>query len=357
MNLLASKKKISTIGLDLDDHEFRAVQLVRQGAKASVQAWAIFPRLHPQGENESSPSGLPLREEMMWASSILHRRGFSGSVISCAPRTRDCSQHVIDLPPHDSGAPLEQIARLEVARVRKCDPGDFELGYWALPQRGRSSESMAVACSSPIISDMINSYQTGGLDVSAIDLPELAIMRGVLDTESLAMPPAEPQIDAVLYVSWSSALAVVTLGHRIVYVRRIEHGASMVWAQATERFGLSVMSARAVLGDHDANDQGEQLDKIRSACWSSLAKELASELDVALAYVSHGFRMAPLGRVVMCGYGSANATVTDQLDQVLGIPMAISAPGPIAAALPQDNEKTLGARLTLAYGLAARFDT
>lgn len=357
MSLLSTKTQTSTIGLDVDDHEFRAVQLRRVGNTAKVIAWAVFPRQHDQATHQATAAGAPAQDEMQWASSILARRGFVGSLVTCVPRTRDCSQHVIELPPPESGAPIEQLARVEVARARKCEPNSFEMGIWSLPQRGRTNETMAVACPKPVVHDLIQAYESGGLEVAGIDLPELAIMRGALETKSFSMLSADPRIDAVLHTSWNSALAVVTLGQRIVYVRRIERGAGTVWAQAIERYRLSRNSAQAVLGGADARDCPEQLEKIRTACWSGLAKELASELDVALAYVSHGFRMAPLGSIVLAGYGAKNATLASQLDRVLGIPLIRSAPEPLVQQIGDVDGDEFASRLTLAFGLAARFDS
>lgn len=353
----STKNQISTIGLDVDDHEFRAVQLRRVGNSTKVLAWAVFPRRNDLSTQECTVAGAPAPEEMQWASSILARRGFVGSLVTCVPRTRDCSQHVIELPPPESGAPIDQLARAEVARARKCEPNSFELGIWPLPQRGRTNETMAVACPTPVVHDLIGAYERGGLEVAGIDLPELAIMRGALETKSFSLPSAEPRIDAVLHTSWNSALAIVTLGQRIVYVRRMDRGASTVWTHATERFGLSRNSAQAVLGDRDASDSTEQLDRIKTACWSSLAKEIASELDVAVAYVSHGFRMAPLGSIVMAGYGARNATLEAQLDQVLGVPLVSSEPEPLVQQIGVTEGNAFASRLTLAFGLAARFDS
>lgn len=354
---IGTSKQTSPIGLDVDDHEFRAVQLERVGNTVKVLSWAVFPRLNDSGTHETTASGAPAAQEMAWAASILSRRGFVGSLVTCVPRTRDCSQHVIELPPPESGAPLQQLARVEVARARKCDPASFEMGIWPLPQRGRTSETMAVACPTPVVLDLIDAYERGGLQVAGIDLPELAIMRGALQTKAFSMPSAEPCIDAVLHISWNSALAVVTLGQRIVYVRRMERGASCVWTHACERFGLSRSSAQVVLEDREGRACTDQLAKIKASCWSKLATELASELDVAIAYVSHSFRSSPLGSIVLAGYGASNATLGAQLDHLLGIPRISSVPEPLGPQLIEEGDSGLGSRLTLAYGLAARFDS
>lgn len=356
MSLLARTTKRSSIGLDVDDHEFRAVQLVREQGSVRATAWAVFPRLHQDRDAQEGSFGVPSEDELAWASTILSRRGFKGSTVSLAPRTRDCTQHVFELPPPESGAPLEQIARSEIARARKCGPMDFEMGYWSLPQRGRTNETMAVVCPSRVIETMIDSYESVGLETVGIDLAEVAVIRGVSEQLSCNSSGGEPMIDTVLHLGWASTLAIVTLGDRIVYVRRVGRGASEVWNHAINRFGLSPKGARAVLGDFDTPDQDAQLEKIRLGCWNALSKEVASELDVAVAYVSHSFRMVPLGRIVMSGFGTQNTQMRAQLDQTLGIPAVSAAPSALVEAIPASTPGDLPSRLAFAYGLAARFD-
>jgi len=350
------KAQRSSIGLHADPHEFRAVQLIREGDTVRVGAWAIFPRLGKETENLEVPQGLPAEEELRWASSILSRRGFHGHDLSCAPPSRVCTQHVFELPPPDSGAPLELLARAEVARERRCEPQDFQIGFWGLPQRGRTSETMAVACSKGIVDGMISAAHAADLEVTGIDLPELAILRGVHEQVDAVNADGETPIHSILHVGWEHSLAIVTLGERLVYVRRIPHGASEAWELATERYGLSVNSARAVIGDYGFTRIDEQLERIRLSCWSGLSKRIASELDVAFAYVSHSFRMAPLGRVVMSGYGATNATMHTRIDEVLGLPILSGAPRVLAESIPEGQSESLTPRLAYAYGLAARFD-
>lgn len=356
MSLLAKKRQLSSIGLDVDDHEFRAVQLVREQGSLRAVAWAVFPRLHQDRDAEDGSFGVPGEEELAWASMILSRRGFKGSTVSIAPRTRDCTQHVFELPPPESGAPLEQLARAEIARARKCGVGDFEMGYWALPQRGRTSETMAVVCPARVIESMIDSYESVGLETVGIDLAEVAIIRGVSEQLSCNSSGGEPMIDTVLHLGWGSTLAIVTLGDRIVYVRRVGRGAGEVWDHALGRFGLSNKGARAVIGDFETPEHDTQLEKIRLGCWNALSKEIASELDVAVAYVSHSFRMVPLGRIVMSGFGAQNSQLRSQLDLTLGIPAVSAAPSALVEAIPASTPGDLPSRLAFAYGLAARFD-
>ena len=146
MITFAKSTQVSSIGLDVDQHEFRAVQLVRSNGTIRVQSWAVFPRQHVSTDASSVPNVMPDDQELLWAKSILDRRGFWGHDISVAPDSDTCSSHNFELPPLDSGAPLDQLARMEVARDRRCPPEAFEFGHWSMPGRGRSKENLAVAC-------------------------------------------------------------------------------------------------------------------------------------------------------------------------------------------------------------------
>lgn len=347
----------SGIGLHVDAHEFRAVQLAKAGDEVRVSAWAVFPRLANPEPRTDPEKVLPGHDELRWASSVLARRGFVGRDISLAVPARLCTQHVLELPPADSGAPVEMLARGEVARERRCEPQDFALGMWGLPARGRSSETMVVACANGVVSGMIESAQEVDMAVSGIDFTELAVLRASQDHLPETNADGEVPINTVLYVGWDTSVAVVTLGTRLVYVRRIAQGVSSVWELATGRYALSSDSARAVLGDYQLSDEGGKLGRIRSACWTPAIKGLASEVDVAIAYVSHIYRMAPLGRVVISGYSSEDESLRSQLDDIIGIPVEGGAPSRLREQGGVRCTAEMASRLTVAYGLAARFDS
>jgi hypothetical protein len=46
---------------------------------------------------------------------------------------------VLEMPPKSSTAPIEQLARMELARTQKCAPDSFEMGFWELPITGRGA--------------------------------------------------------------------------------------------------------------------------------------------------------------------------------------------------------------------------
>ncbi len=351
MAMLGTKSKLSSIGLDVDAHEFRAVQLMESGDELRLIASAIFPRR--ESHETRDPDALPSVDELEWATAILGRRGFVGTNTSITLPTAQCSSHIFELPPASSGAPVEQLAKIEVARSRKCAPTEIELGHWELPAKGRTQETLAVAFPKALIDHAMERYDESGLTLAGIDLLELAVSRGA-HTGSVI---ADNEINATLHVGWTCSLAVLTLGKTVIYVRRIEHGVDSVWQAARDRYKLSEQSADAVVEGRYRQDCSKGSARLMRATWTKLAASLAAELDVAVAYVSHSFRMAPFGKIHLSGYGSTNPMIDEHIDKLLGIPIECAAPPSLMGALGQGPQAwAMASRLSAAYGLAARVD-
>ena len=352
---LQVRNKLSSIGLEIDAHEFRAVQLMRTRNVDHVVAWAVFPR--QEMIDSTQQTSLPDAEELRWAGSVLARRGFVGNKVSITPSTSVCSSHVIELPPADSGAPIDQLARMEIARERRCSPEDIEFGYWALPQRGKAQETLAVACPRSTVDSTLDLYEESGFVVTGLDLLELAVCRGGEARGQVADPADAQEINTHLHIGWTSSLAILTLGEKVIYVRRIEHGASQVWDVAMNRFQLSISGAEFVLTDESSEDDIASKHLVNQASWSGLAKTLSDELDIAIAYISHAHRMAPFGKIELSGYGATNPYINKSLDQVLGIPIQAAGPAALLCKIePVERGWSIASRLSTAFGLAARYD-
>lgn len=347
-------KQVSSIGLDVDHHEIRAVQLVRSGGAVRVESWAVFPRLH------STPNSalMPSVQELEWVKSILGRRGFVGNQVSIAPQSSVCSSHNFELPPIESGAPLDQLARMEVARDRRCQPEAFELGHWSMPGRGKSRETLAVACPRETIDQMIAGYSQADLIPVGMDFKELAMVRAHLHT--IESSQQEEQICGLLHVGWANSVAVICLGSQIVYIRRVDSGAEHAWNYLTSRCRLSERGANsllsnAILPEELHNHHG--VESMRHAAWAKPASMLSKELDTAIAYVSHSYRMAPIGDVLLSGYGTGESTIHDEVYSKIGTTVVNDQPPALREAISKVGVNELvGSRLTIAYGLAERFD-
>ncbi len=74
---------------------------------------------------------------------------FAGRKAVLAVPAEKLLRGIVELGPIESGAPIDQVARMEFARVHNRDPQSFEMVYWMLPpspaRQGRS-QLLAAAC-------------------------------------------------------------------------------------------------------------------------------------------------------------------------------------------------------------------
>ena len=128
---LSRRKSFSPIGVDVDGRSIAAVQLSLTGEGFQIEAATVLGRIGSQFP--------PEQPELHRLSEVLARQGFQGKKLVLGVPSDQVLASMLDLPPAGSGAPLEQIARIELARIHKCEPADLELAMWNLPPRQRAS--------------------------------------------------------------------------------------------------------------------------------------------------------------------------------------------------------------------------
>lgn len=337
------RPRLSPIGLDIGAAEIRAVQLCRRQDADEVVCSAVFPRL-----SEPGPARQLGTSEAAWMAGVLERRGFAGNRVSVFAPHGSCSAQIIDLPDRDSGAPAEVIARAEIARNRRCAPDRFELATWYLPQRGRGERGLAVACERTELEAHLDALEAGGLVPVGVDLEETALARAC-HTDLAAEPDS---IHAMLRIGWNATLGVLSLGPTVVYTRRFEIGVGPAIAKIRDNAGLSWNdAARVIDSDAATSEQPDPFETAARSMWAALVESLGREIDTAVTYVTHAYRTAPIGRVLIAGYGAARPEVVSGLDAALGMSVhAADAWNPEAGAIPAPS------RLAVAAGLAGRFD-
>src|SRR5690349_7590750 len=176
------------IGLDLYGREIKAVQAVRNGKGWRVECAVALPR----GEGALDAA------QAARIADVFARQGFKGrNVVLAAPVSKlECE--MLELPPRGSGAPMEEIARAEMASVAKLTQGSFEMACWDLPAppRGGGGTSMlAVALRHEDAQAVLNPLLSVGLDVVAIDTRAGALARAL-------SPLHLPETLAVLDLDW-----------------------------------------------------------------------------------------------------------------------------------------------------------
>jgi Tfp pilus assembly PilM family ATPase len=127
------------------------------------------------------------QQEAARLEAVLYRSGFEGRrVVACVPDGKLVTA-VLELPPRTSGAPLDQLARVELARVHKLEPGAFELACWDLPAPARAGDAthmMAAACPNADADTLLDAIESVGLHVIALDIKPWALTRACAPVSS-----------------------------------------------------------------------------------------------------------------------------------------------------------------------------
>jgi len=253
---------------------------------------------------------------------------------------------MLELPPVPERAAKLQLARAEVARSKKCLPKDFEIACWDLPQRGRSNESMAVACNKATLDSALDDLEQAGLCPLAVDLPEMAVVRALAEIE------ASPGITGILHIGWNDSLVVIMNQGVIVYHRRIETGLVEIHNRLSTQFTLDPQTVSYLLERIHSGELTEHERPLRGI-WQGFVRSVVENLDVAIGYVSHAYRSSELGSVYLSGYGGSSSDLFDQVDAKLGMPVH-TLMNPVLLASGYSPAEC--ARFAMPYGLAARFD-
>lgn len=301
------------IGVDLSGRWMKAVQPL------PGRSWPAVRIARPRPQD---PFG---REDAALLAGVLERTGFQGHRVVVSPAREAVIAEVLELPPRSSGAPLEQLAKLEIARTHKCDPASLELGLWELPAPGRAGDqshvfaaAMAFGKSTPII----DAFEACGLDVAAIDVPANALARA---HAAFGLP------DAMLDLGWSGALLCVVHAGVVVYERFIEDAAvSGLVDAAAERLGVPAEAIEAVM----TPDPGARNSHEDSPLWAELRgivgehlETTAQEVARSLAYMAHRYQSWHFNRLALSGDGACLPGLSERLAAELQVQVTVGCEG------------------------------
>lgn len=344
-----SGRRRTPIGIDIGGRYIKAAQLSRTRNGWRVEAAASFPRTGQQ-------AGID-RRQVRHVRDVLFRQGFTGKNVVVAVPRQSLMTGILELPPRASGAPLDEIARVEFARVHKCRPESVELAYWDLPRTARANEAthvMAAACSHASAGTILDAFEQEGLEVLALDIHAWAVARAckpVLGSES--------GITGVLDIGWGSAQLVLLRRDVVIYERAIgDAGLQPLSAALGKRLELDSESLDLLLleigarSDSDGQSkEGQAFDDIRSMISSHLDR-IVEELQASFSYAVHRYPDAAVERVLLLGGGASIPGAAEHLASALSTEVRavaptdlVDCPGPL---LEQYRDPTL----TVSIGLA-----
>ncbi|MDH3583146.1 MAG: pilus assembly protein PilM [Phycisphaerae bacterium] len=341
----------SPIGLDLGRRSFKAVQLARRGGGWHVTAATEIVRANGDG---SPPDAAEIRQLV----GTLWRHGFGGDQAVIAAPEEKLYSSMLDAPPRESGAPIEQIARMELASVSRRDPQSLEVACWALPQStSRSANShgslMAVGCGQDDADSVLSLFDGSGLFPVAMDLGGAALAR--------VCAPAEDRIVPVLDLGWRSGRMTIVYGGVIAYQRDlIETAIEPLWQRLAREMNTEDEVTGYLLNDVGlgrAADAGtgetgaEQAEEVQTLVRDHFA-EAMDELKLSFSYAQSQYGEEQLGQLVLVGGGAGIAGLPEHLSAKLE--MEVVAMTPAERAQCPSNLLTACAKpsLTLATGLA-----
>jgi type IV pilus assembly protein PilM len=338
----------SPIGIDYGGYAIKAVQLERARGSWRIHAALSLPLPVPNH---------PLDAHMVrFLRDSLHRQGFTGERVVLAAPTRQLEVDVLELPPASSGAPIHQIARMELARSAKIESDRFELGWWDLPapaRAGAASAVMAVALRHEHADAILDPFCTEGFHVVAMDTRPWAMARA-------ASPVAAPDgITAVLDIGWSGALMVLIHGGVVVYQRTMnEIGLGILARTLRDELKLAddeaefiLRSIGAATGDKSQPTEFSQAARVTELVGRFMDGMLA-EIQPAFDYAAHRYAEKPLKNLLLCGGGAGIAGVCDLLSARLSLPASVLAPAKIFSCPPELTQVCGDGAMTVALGLA-----
>lgn len=347
----------SPIGLDIGSQAIRAVQVTRSPrAQVRVQAVLDAPRSKPGAELDGA--------ECARIAALLDRRGFRGNrVVVCAPARETVSAH-LDLPARGAGVPLEQLARMEMARAGKSDPASFEMAVWDVPAPARAVQGthmLAVACPRDRIREILEALQSGGLEAIAMDARSLAQVRAVGASGFGGHGGAA----AILEFGWTSGLLTLVTAGVVVYKRSLaEAGLSRLHAALCEKLRIDpAVGAHLIRGVELRATPGERrrtLEAMGRAARSvaEFVDALVGEIQLSLSYVSHRYGSVATGpdgmvaKLLLAGGSAGMPGLAERMAFGLEMQVQPITPADVVAVRPGLLQQASTPALITALGLA-----
>lgn len=321
--------RTTPIGLDIGARRVKAAQWTVSRAGARLTAAACIDR--------ASPGAAPTAEEAALIRAVLDRQGFTGScVVTGAPSSRLVTG-VMELPPRSSGAPLDHIARAELARTNGLPAGAMEMAWWELPPGSRAVEGthvFAVALRHADADAMLDALEGGGFEVRALDAGLLALGRLALREPSAEAATGQRQVRGLVDLGATGATIAVLHGPTLVYQRTLgELGLSALHERLVGSLRVEPDVAALVVSKIglDAELTEEQrgwqlLDEARAAI-ADYADAVGSEIRASLTYAARRYASGGTDGVLLAGGGAESPGVAARIERAAEAPVRTLAAG------------------------------
>ena len=341
-------KTRSPIGISLDEQFITAAQLFRHGGRWRLDSAVRIPRDRPGAAIEA--------QEVRRLRDVLVRQGFVGRHVVVGLPAQVLFGSLLELPPRCSGAPVEMLARAELARMHDCDPHSIETACWDLPGERQTRDTthvMALACPHEVAEGLLDAFEQAGLDVEALDSELHATARACGE---LLSPDG---VTAILTLGWDTV--VLNMMHRgqIVYHRALAEVSMKHQAAAlAELLEVEPATIDAVWAQHN-NTAPQQRSAEEAALLETIAgilethwAEIVADLEAPFAYIQSEHTGREIERLLLTGFGAATGNVAEYFENHLHLMTQVVAPMDAISCSPALGDKARDPSLTVAVGLA-----
>lgn len=342
-------KSRATIGVDVGARSIKVAQLSLSGGKLQIAALSMLPRTNVGEEIEP--------EEILRMKRVLKRQGFSGHDVVLAAPENGLLPGVFDVPPKVSGAPVAQIARMELSRIHGVKPDSFEMVCWDPPDPGQSKSTMqaiAIGCPHETANAFIDLFENSGFRVRALDIRIAAAARACM---SLTAPP--PALTSILDIGWNSTKLLLVCGDRVIYERPFRNKClTKLRSKLGETFGITDEAADQVIsaiGFASADEAGELDRETVEVIRRMLRKHfdmMLEELEASFDYANYQYPGEGAKRLLLIGGGAKISGLSQYFHNTLGVEVRFVAPADILKSSSQDVTKAGHPAMTVAVGLA-----
>lgn len=230
--------QLSPIGLDIGSRRIKAAQLKISRSAVCLHAVASLPRV---GVAAGEDGAIDLARLGMW----LQRSGLEGRRIALAAPQEHLLMSLLELPPRESGAPVDELARQELARLHDCESQAMEAAAWDLPRSPRARAGlrmMAAGCRHTAADELLEPFESNGWVIHRLDIEACSLLRACMPM--LQQPGA---LSAIVDLGWRETRIMLVHQHVVVYERRIpDTGIASGMAALAERLHVDLETAEAV---------------------------------------------------------------------------------------------------------------
>ena len=207
---------------------------------------------------------------------------------------------------------------------------------------------VVVAARRDMVGSFLEPLRRAGLEPVGVDLSAFGMIRALANGTNGA------DGEAVLYCNVGDVMNLaVARGRACLFTRVSSIGVEDIAGRLGAETGLSVEHATQWLTHVGLERPLEEIDgdaavisNVRRVLEDGLSG-LVDELRLSLDYYGAQESAVPVGRVVLCGPGSAIPGLAEQMQEPIGLPISTSHPQALSG-----FDQSAAARLTLPYGLA-----